>query len=147
MGQIARTNTIHLLTEDPTENGVTLTPYNCFMVQEYEYRLKRSRTDTGRPYGPTLSVSLSCTLKMLTPDGGNEFYRSLQSPSPHPFAFLFGEQVGLVVRGYVVDIEEAFETTTDDNASTKQMSLKITILITEINYIGESAKRTLNLFS
>lgn len=147
MSQIARTNTIHLLTDDPTENGVTLTPYNSFMVQEYEYRLKRSRTDTGKPYGPTLSVTLNCMVNMLTPDGGNEFYRRLQSSSPHPFSFLFGEQVGLVVRGYIVDIEEAFATTSGDSVSTKQMNLRIKILISEINYIGESAKRTLNLFS
>lgn len=147
MSQIAKAHTIHLVTEDVTENGVTLTPYNSFMVQTYDYRLKRSRTETGKPYGPTLSVSLNCTLNTLTPDAGNEFYRRLQSPHTHPFTFLFGEKVGMVVRGYVVDIQESFSTSTYDDGRTKQMQMQVSILISEINYLGESAKRKLNLFS
>lgn len=138
---------VKLITEDISEYGVQETPNNSFTVMNYEYKLARSRTETGKPHGPTLSVRMQCSVRMLTNESSKVFYDRLRSSESQPFSFLFGDELGLVFNGYITEVDEQFCTSDGNVASDKQLTLTFGVLMREIKYIGQMSNRILDLFT
>ena len=93
-----------------------------------------------------LKVSSSATSKT--------FYDNLVLNEPSVFSFLFDNtfvgkkeltdfENALIVRGYVVDIEESFDKNpTEREGSFNMMMLKVELLLAEIRYIGGASSST-----
>lgn len=144
-----------LLAEDMTELAV-VSQDNCMTVQHFDYRCCRSRNDSGIPYGPTVSVIMNISVKSLSNTGNKIFYERLKSNLQSPFTVIFNAtfddyrklsyyEDAMIVSGYVVDVEEAFDSSLGTNGETEQMLLQASLLLCSITYVGKNSNRTLSI--
>lgn len=125
---------------------------HCLVLQHFDYKCQRSRNESGEPYGTTMSATLNCTIR----SAGclQVFYDHLKSNATHNYTFAFNAtfdeqkllydyEDAMVVSGYIIDVEEDFDTDSDENDETRQMLLSIKILLSNITYIGRTTNRTL----
>lgn len=140
-----------LIARDFTEEG-RVSQDQCLTLQHFDYKCQHCRNENGEPYGSTVSATLNCTMRST----GNiqVFYDRLKSSAIHGYTFVFNAvfddlrlltdyEDAMIVRGYVVDVEEDFTTAPDDNGDTRQMLLHVKILLSNITYIGRTSNRTL----
>lgn len=135
--------------EDLTESGVIIRQDRCLTLQHYHYDCYRSRNTQGVPYGKTVSNLLFFTVRLPHPKDGQFFFQQLKNNIPHTFSFLFNATFdehgslksydnALTVRGFLVDLEEEFHSSEDE-----QMQLHVQILQNAITYIGREQHKTL----
>lgn len=137
--------------DDLTDNGIRIIQDNCYTLQHYEYDCHRSRNKNGEPYGNTVGSVLWFTVKLAGTQKYNAFYNQLKSNLPHSFTFLFNASFdsgkyldlydsALVIRGFLIDAEEYYRSSMEE-----QMSLKLGVLLKSIVYIGNSNKNNREL--
>lgn len=142
-----------LFTEDVSETRNILQS-KCHVVQHFDYKCQRPRNEEGEAYGKTISAILNCTI--LSADNLQVFYEQMQSSSPHAYTFLFNStfderkeltdyEDAMIVIGYIVDIEETFDTTSSSPDETTQMLLKFQILLSNITYVGKNNNKILSI--
>lgn len=157
-----------LFFNDITDPTVTVKREQCFTLQQFDYECSRMRNAMGMPYGPTQMTVLRFSIKSL-PDGcQKEFYRRLSGYSTSSFSIVFnatfktGENLecvlgdydsAMVVTGFVIDIDESFDTANTPAASLPNgggqqeadlMMTRIGVLLHSIAYIGNNNyKKTL----
>ena len=123
-------------------------------VQHFSYSFARSRNDAGFPYGPTLPTELSFTLRLMGPDDAKLYYSRLKDNTPYTYTFLFNATYNsnmrlenyddaLVVDGFVVDVEDCFNTASAADGSTEQMLLKVKLLVNSFTYKGKENDKVL----
>lgn len=135
-----------LITEDISE--IQSVPQSkCLTVQHFDYKCERSRNEEGEPYGTTMSATLRCTVRST--GSLQVFYERMQSTTPYAYTFLFnstfderkvlsGYEDAMIITGYIIDIEEVFDTTSPTPDDTTQMLLKLQILLSNITYVGKT---------
>lgn len=111
-------------------------------LQRFSFDCTRALTPSGEAYSASGGV-ISATVRMMNPDSYKEFYERLGSTEQKPMSFIFdasfsaGElsscEGGIVVEGYVVDIEESYHADTD-----KQMLLTFRFRFTSLTFLGEN---------
>lgn len=139
-----------LFLEDILE-GIPLRQENGFTVQHFDYNCFRTREKAGKPYGPSNASLMHITVKTLSADGYKELYRRLNSTERYAFTLVFNASYdefkilqdyadAMVVNGYIVEIEELFDT-----ASKKKegMMLSMKILLHSLDYLGKRVNRIL----
>ena len=142
-----------LITEDISETHNILQS-KCHIVQHFDYKCQRSRNEEGEAYGTTISAILNCTIQSA--DNLQVFYERMQSSSPHTYTFLFNStfderkelsdyEDAMIVTGYIVDIEEIFDTSSSSPDETTQMLLKFQILLSNITYVGKNNDKILSI--
>lgn len=142
-----------LVTEDITEQGVNVYQNNCFTVQHFTYECRRRRNDEGIPYGSTLPSFLDFKVKVAPGDNGKVFLERLKQSETFPYSFLFNADFNsmrlsacedaLVATGYIVNVEESYESVPQEDGSADQMLIHARLLLTNIAYAG--SERTLYL--
>ncbi len=136
-----------LVTADMTEQGVNIWQTNCFTVQHFSYFCNRARNLDGKPYGPTVPAYLDFTVRISAGDSCRIFYERLLVRTAFPFSFLFNASFNemrklsacddaLVARGYLIDVQETFETLKTEDGSQEQMLLHGRLLLSNISYPG-----------
>ncbi len=125
----------------------------CHTVQEYSYCFQRTRNDAGFPTGPTLTTILEFTIKIGSPEEGRLYYQRIHDNQPYDYTFIFNATFGthmqlvdsedaMVVNGYVVDVEDNYDTE-DENGQSEQMLIHLKLMINSIAYIGRDHDRVL----
>lgn len=137
-----------------TEEKCRIPIDKCFTILHFNYECSRERDKTGFPFGDTTTTILEFTVRLLRPEDGKLFYQQMQRNEPGDFTFLFnvdmqnrqtviGYEDGMVVGGYVVDVEDDYTTTPVSDGSTEQMLIKIKLLVANITYIGVNGNRSI----
>lgn len=143
-----------LVLEAITEQGIDVRQNNSFTVQHFSYTCCRRRNDSGIPYGPTLPAYLDFTVKVVSGNNGKVFFERMQTNETFPYSFLFNASFttahqlseyddAMVASGYVVDVEEEFESAPGPDGTTEQMLIHVKLLISNLAYLGQD--RTLDL--
>lgn len=143
-----------LIAEDLSEMSVA-SQENCITLQHFSYACHRSRNEAGVPYGSTVSAVLQFTIKSLSEKDGKLFYERLKSNSVYSYTFVFNATFdsrkhlshygdALIVSGYVVDVEDDFNTTLAPDGGTEQMLLHVKLLLSSLSYVGKDSKKTLS---
>lgn len=138
----------------PGINESNVSKENSLTVQQFSYTVARSRNDAGFPYGTTLPTEISFTLRLLEPNDAKLYYSRLTDNSSYVYTFFFNVtfnaykrladyEDALVVEGYVVDVEDSFNTTPSSNGTTDQMLIKVKLLVNSITYRGKENDKKL----
>lgn len=136
--------------EDISE-GIPARQENGFTIQHFDYSCFRSRNKMGIPYGPSNASLMLITLKTISSDGYKELYQRLNSMEQYDFSLIFNAtyddyrilqdyEDAMIAHGYVVEIEELFDTTDTQHNG---MTLNMKILLHSLDYIGSRVDRQL----
>ena len=91
-----------------------------FTLQRFQYLWSRERNEDNIPFGPTRDASLEFLVKTSNKASMDKVYKGMQANTASDFVFLFNDSYGDMrklkdygnyrqVRGYVVEVEEAFD--------------------------------------
>lgn len=131
--------------------GIPMRQVNGFTVQHFDYNCFRTRDGVGSPYGPTNASLMRITVKTLLSDGYKELYNRLKSTELYAFSVVFNATYdefrvlkdyadAMVVNGYIVEIEEVFDTM---SGKQEGMMLNLKILLHSLEYLGKRVNRRL----
>ena len=126
----------------------------CLTLQHFDYKCQRSRNEEGIPYGSTVSVTLNCTIRTI--NDLQVYYDRLKSNAPNTYTFAFNAtfdaqkclsdyEDAMIVSGYIIDIEENFDSAKNENGESEQMLINIKILLSSITYVGKNSNKTLSI--
>lgn len=127
---------------DITDKSIRILKEQCFTLQNYTYDCYRSRDGQGIPYGNTAASVLRFTVRFVQMDECSSFYKELKSNESCTISFVFnatfaGNQTlssyesALAVTGFIVDLKEIFQATSDN-----QVELIVEFLLKGIVYVG-----------
>ena len=139
-----------LFLEDINE-GIPMRQEAGFTIQHFDYNCFRTRDKAGKPYGPSNASLMQITVKTISADGYKELYYRLNSTERYRFSVIFNATYddfkilkdyadAMVVDGYIVDIEEVFDTTGNKKDG---MMLSMKILLHSLDYLGVRVDRKL----
>lgn len=150
--------TLHckLYTEDVIENEFKITgkPIN---VQRFDSNIYRAREEKGIPDGPSFA-EVNFTVKLGETQNAREFYQKIKDFDRHPFSFLFNSgtkdgsilsdfRSGMVVWGYIAELEERFEVANEAGTSKPLTMLDIRLIVSRMTFIGsDGAHKSLSIF-
>ncbi len=126
----------------------------CLTLQHFDYKCQRCRNEEGIPYGSTVSVVLNCTIR--TVEDLHVYYDCLKKNVPQAFSFIFNAtfdnqrslydyEDAMIADGYVIDIEEDFNSAMNEDGETEQILCNVKILLSNITYVGKSSNKTLSI--
>ncbi len=139
-----------LFPEDITE-GIPMRREAGYTIRHFDYNCFRTRDKAGKPYGASNASLMQITVKTVSADGYKEFYHRLNSMERYRFSVVFDASYdaskilrdyadAMVVDGYIVEIEETFDTV-DNKKDGMMLSMKI--LLHSLDYLGERVDRKL----
>lgn len=143
-----------MATEDVLTSDIAFPRDRFFTVQRFEYKCERSCDENGIPFGSTLSVILKASIKATSPDTGKVLFERLKQNSRFPFSFMFNATFdenarlkeyggGMVVYGYVVNIDEIHNCAPSSEGIGKQMLISFDILVSSITFLGRESNKSL----
>lgn len=119
----------------------------CLEVQQFDYQLRRTRNESLKTVGGTIQPTLVFTLRLTSFLNAEIFYDHLKKREPFGYTFLFNATFNpetnmldhaddeMLVRGYVVDVQEEFNARRSDK---KHLALiTVELKLTTITYVGE----------
>ncbi len=123
----------------------------CPTIQHFAYQCQRNRNDAGIPYGSTKSTELHFTIRLGKPDDAKTFYYQLTQNELFDFTFIFNATFdqnmrlknyddAMIVRGYVVDVNEDYNPILTEKGTTEQMLVEVTLLLGSITYVGKEER-------
>ena len=141
-----------LFTDNFLDQPANLVKSNCYTVQDYRYHCYRERDEFRNPYGTILSEYLDFSVIVSNVRGTKIFYERLEDPESNYFSFVFNASFneigrltdyedGLIVKGYVIDIEE--KCLNDDENSQEQLLLHVKILFNQLSFLGKETVHNL----
>ena len=127
---------------------------NCLNVMYYKYRCYRERDEFNNPYGSFLTENIVFTVKASSLNECSTFYKQMDDNSIHSFSIIFDPvfnayqrmtnfKDGIVVNGYVVDIQESFKN--DDETGEEQLEVNIVLALNKISYLSMEGLHDLNI--
>ena len=122
-----------------------------YTIQNFDYQSFRSRDKLGQPYGPSNASLAHITLRSISGEGYKNLYTILKQRECYSFSVLYNVKyandrlvesydTATVLNGYIVEIEEIFNTQHKKNQS---MILNMKILLHDVDYIGVNTHRRL----
>ena len=137
--------------------GLNVQKEKCYTVQNFNYYSERSRNGAGFPYGPANSTVMSFTVRLVHPEDGVIYHKRLLENNPADYTFLFNASfnglqrlkafdMGLIVNGYVIDVEDDFSTGGKDSDN-RQMLIRVKLFVRSITYKGKTKDEILEINS
>jgi hypothetical protein len=135
---------------DITE-GIPMRQQEGLTVQHFDFNCFRPRNNIGVPYGPSNASLMQITLKTVSADGYKELYDRLQSDELYHFSVVFNASFdefkllkeygdAMMVVGYIVEIEEEFDTV---DKPKQGMMLSMKILLHTLSMVGKNQTKTI----
>lgn len=145
-----------VVTENFLENPMSVMKENCLTIQKFSYDCVHKRNSAGEVYGPTEPVILNFKVRVNSPYHAKAFYFALGQNHHYDFSLLFNVtfgandrladyEDGMVVNGYVVEVEEAYHSAKDEEGHDEQMMLNVKVLVRSAIYLGKE-KNFINTF-
>lgn len=125
----------------------------CLTVQTFDYSFERTCNSNGIPFGATINPIVECTLKFMSEIKVKGIIGNTLSRDVEEYTFLFNASFdkdrnvdnfenAIVVRGYVVDVEQTFSARESRNEN-QPMEIKVRILATDMTYAGSQSNKSL----
>jgi len=135
------------------EEDAVIDKKHCLTVQHFAYGCSRNRNKAGQPYGATVSSTLTFTLRLMEPADGKVFYKYLKGNEPLNFSIVFNASFNeqkhlanyydaMVVQGYVIDIEDIYDSTPKKQHA-EQAVITVEVLLSKIIFKGKEINRDL----
>lgn len=145
-----------VIADNILEGSMNVLKENCMTVQHFDYQCRHKRNEANSVYGVSEQVILKFTVRINSSRHAPVFYHFLNSNQPHNFSFLFNAtynanqrmsdyEDGMVVNGYVVHIEENYNTQTEGRNNMEQILMTVTLLVCSVIYLG-SEKQLKSIF-
>ena len=104
--------------EDLFEHEGSVLQQNCYTVQDYKYHCYRKRDEYGNPNGAIFSDYLEFSVIASSLKSSKTFYKNMDKKESTAYTFIFNAtfnptgrlnnfEDGIMVRGYVIDVEES----------------------------------------
>ena len=133
--------------ENFLDNPINILKENCMTVQHFNYECSHKRNESGDIYGASNPVILDFAVRVNSPQQAKVFYKELVSNQPVDFSFLFNVtyseyqrmsdyEDGMVVNGYIVHIEEEYNSSSNQTGSSTQIELHVKVLTRSVTYLG-----------
>lgn len=140
-----------LFPDEIQAEGNNVMKEKCCTVEYFGYRCERSRDDAGFPYGPTNPAVLSFTVRLVLSEEGTVYHKRLTENGAYDYTFLFNASFNdqqrlkscdnvLIVNGYVIDVEDDFDS---GDKETRQMLVRVKLFVNAITYKGKMMDRQL----
>ena len=140
-----------LFADEMQDGGQNVLKEKCCTLEYFSYRCERSRNDAGFPYGVTNPSVLSFTVRLVAPEEGTVYHQRLLENVPNDYTFLFNASFNdqqrlksydnmFIVNGYVVDVEDDFDS---GEKETRQMLVRVKLFVNAITYKGKMMDRQL----
>lgn len=142
-------NTKAVITMQDFEASIVVSKKDCLIIQHYNYICSHPRDSHGKPYGSTNCALLDIVINIDNFHTVHNFYEMLQKQEAYTFSLFFNavydeqqyiksyDQV-LKVDGYVVDVEESFDSETPEASNREQMFFKVRLLLSKIKFISDN---------
>lgn len=141
--------------ENFLDNPKNVLKDHCLRVQHFNYECEHNRNEAGEVYGPTKSVILRFTVRVNSPSQVSEFYKNLMVNADFNYSFLFNAtfdanqrlyeyEDGMVVNGYVISIEELFNSEVNAQGESEQIQMNIEVLARSVTYLGSHEQNNYN---
>ena len=119
----------------------------CLTVQQFDYHCEYNRNHNGEHFGSQKPGILNFSIRVNTMLQAKPFYRSLVGTGDFEFTFLFNPHFGpnqrltsyedgMVIDGYVVSVEENFNSAKNLYDRDEQVTINVEILIRSVIYLG-----------
>lgn len=140
-------NTKAVITLQDCEAATVISKKDCLIIQHYNYRCSHPRDDHGKPYGSTNCALMDVTINIDNFHTVRTFYERLRKHEAYTYSLFFNVvyddnkyidsyDQALKVEGYVVDVEENFDTDIQDTTRREQMFFKVRLLLSKIKFIS-----------
>ena len=140
-----------LFADEMQDGGQNVLKEKCCTLEYFGYRCERSRNDAGFPYGSTNPAVLSFTVRLVASEEGTIYHQRLMENTPSDYTFLFNASFNdqqrlksydnmFIVNGYVVDVEDDFDS---GDKETRQMLVRVKLFVNAITYKGKMMDRQL----
>ena len=140
-----------LFSDEIQDGGQNVLKEKCCTLNYFGYRCERSRNDAGFPYGLTNPAVLSFTVRLVQAEEGTIYHQRLMENTPSDYTFLFNASFNdqqrlksydnmFIVNGYVVDVEDDFDS---GEKETRQMLIRVKLFVNSITYKGKMMDRQL----
>ena len=135
------------------ENPQNVQKSNCLTVQHFDYLCEHMRNNSDSLFKATKSVTLRCTVRVNSPLHAKDFYLCLLHNGRYQFSFLFNAtfnangrldnyEDGLVADGYVVRVDEDYNSDKSQKGVNEQMTLHVQLLVCSLTYLGRERSLT-----
>lgn len=135
------------VTENYLDNPKSVLKENCLTIQNFSYECVNRRNDTGELYGTNKPVLMEFKVRVNDPRHTKTFYRDLVLNAPFDFSILFNAtfntnnrladyEDGMVVNGYVVQLQEEYHSAQNEVGQDEQIMLHVKILVRSVVYLG-----------
>ena len=137
-----------LFAGDICETSAGITRDHCFTVQHFNYESKRYRSkENDANYHAEEPTILDFTIRINTPESGKLLFSQIQKQESFAYSFLFNTtfnamnslesyEDAMVACGYIIDIEEVFNTE-KGKGQQEQMLMHVKLLLNNITFIGK----------
>lgn len=141
-----------LIHENVLDDSANITKENALTVQRFSYDCIHRRNHAGEVYGAVEPVILQFCVRVNNPLHARQFYMEATLNGHFQFSFLFnatwqsdsrlaGYEDGLVADGYVVQVEEKYHSSNEQDGVDQQMLLDVKVLVRNVIYLGKNRNR------
>ena len=139
-----------LVAEDITMVKEGITKDKCYVVQHYAYSSQRDRVGSLMMSGVEDSSFIDLVIRIADSGTAKQFYQQMTESEPFAYSILFnasfnanerltGFDDAIMVKGFIVDIEEIINTSALDTQDDTQVLMKVRLLLSTITYLGNRA--------
>jgi len=156
MAKVSNQLKVVLFPGEITDMKMQVHQNQCLTIQEFSYCCERNRDEHGEPFGPTVSVIMQFTVRIVNVMDGKVFYERLNSLAPQPYTFLFNAAFNpvrqltayddsMMVHGHIVDLSESYTNQPADGDTTNQVLISVQLLLSDITYQGNMSDLKLEM--
>lgn len=140
---------------DLQEQDRAITSDQCMSVGHFDYACFRNRDGKGRTYHDSAPAMLNFVVRFNAIAKAKQFYQLIQNNDPGTLSFLFNATFSsdrylddyagaMVVKGFIVDIQEDFHSKVSSVQEDKQMIARVRMQIHSIFYKSGNTTKELS---
>ncbi len=145
-----------LVAEDVTQVKESITKDKCYVVQHFSYSSQRDRLASRMMVSMEDSSYVDFVIRIASTGTGKQFYQQMTETDSYAYSFLFNASFNgsgrlmdfddvMVVKGFIVDMEEIISSNSQHDHDDTQVLMKVRLLLCNITYLGSETNQELNL--
>ena len=136
-----------VIADEFQSTGQNVLKEKCMTVQHFDYHCEYKRNQSSELYGSMDPVTVNFTIRVNSLYQARVFYKNLVSTGYFEYTFLFNPifnanqrltsyEDGMTIDGYVVSVEERYNSGKNKESRDEQVILDIQILVRSVVYFG-----------
>ena len=139
--------------ENILENAENVQKDKCQTVQCFDYECEMKRNNSDKVDGSSRPVILKFSVRINEGSQAKPYYERLMQNGHFYFSFLFNATFGkfqrlsnyddgMVVDGFVVQVEEEYDSKKDPHDKSEQVRLDVKLMVRSVTYLGKDKNIT-----